>query len=50
VRLGPVVEGRWVVESGLAAGERVLLSGLQQAQPGLMVEPQEAQATAAEVR
>jgi len=50
VRLGPVVEGRWVVESGLAAGERVLLSGLQQAQPGLVVEPEEAQATAAEVR
>ena len=50
IRLGPVVEGRWVVESGLAAGERVLLSGLQQAQPGLVVEPEEVQATAAEVR
>ncbi|EHK68902.1 putative efflux system inner membrane protein [Pseudomonas psychrotolerans L19] len=50
VRLGPVVEGRWVVESGLAAGERVLLSGLQQAQPGLVVAPQEAQAAPAEGR
>ena len=50
VRLGPVVDGRWVVESGLAAGERVLLSGLQQAQPGLLVEPQEAQAASGEVR
>jgi len=48
VRLGPVVEGRWVVEAGLAAGERVLLSGLQQAQPGLVVEPQEAQTAAVE--
>ncbi len=50
VRLGPVVDGRWVVESGLAAGERVLLSGLQQAQPGLLVEPQEPQAAPAEAR
>ena len=50
VRLGPVVDGRWVVESGLAAGERVLLSGLQQAQPDLVVAPQEAQAAPAEAR
>lgn len=50
IRLGPVVEGRWVVESGLAAGERVLLSGLQQAQAGLVVEPEEAQAAPAEAR
>jgi len=50
VRLGPVVDNRWVVETGLAAGERVLLSGLQQAQPGLVVEPQEAQAAPAEAR
>ncbi|KTT24204.1 RND transporter, partial [Pseudomonas oryzihabitans] len=48
VQVGPVVDGRWVVESGLAAGERVLLSGLQQAQPGLVVEPQEDQTTAVE--
>jgi len=40
------VDGRWMVESGLAAGERVLLSGLQQAQPGLVVEPQAAPAEA----
>ncbi len=48
VRLGSVVDGRWVVESGLAANERVLLSGLQQAQPGLVVEPQEVQTAAVE--
>lgn len=50
VRLGPVVDGRWVVEAGLAAGERVLLSGLQQAQPGLVVEPQETRSATAEAR
>ena len=34
VQLGPLVEGLRVIRSGLAGGERVIISGLQRAHPG----------------
>ncbi|MCD5362261.1 MULTISPECIES: efflux RND transporter periplasmic adaptor subunit [Chromobacterium] len=39
VKLGAQVGGRMVVESGLKAGERVIVDGLMQARPGAMVKP-----------
>lgn len=42
VELGAVHGNRWVVRGGLAAGEQVVVEGLQHAQPGMAVTPQEA--------
>ena len=35
--LGPVVEGLRVVQTGLAAGDRIVLKGLQRVRPGAKV-------------
>jgi RND family efflux transporter MFP subunit len=40
VQLGPVVDGLRVVESGLAAGETIVVNGLQRVRPGAQVAPQ----------
>ena len=40
VVLGPSVEGLRVVQSGLKAGERIVVNGLQRVRPGAVVEPQ----------
>lgn len=45
VTLGPVHDGSRVVESGLAAGERIVVGGLQRVRPG---EPVQARIAAAE--
>lgn len=37
VQLGPTIGSRWLVTSGLAAGDRVIVEGLQAAQPGMRV-------------
>src|SRR2546423_4471877 len=42
VKLGPVVEGKRIVRSGLNAGEMVVVNGLQRVRPGMPVTPQEA--------
>lgn len=39
VTLGARVENHWVVEKGLAAGERVVVEGLQKARPGTPLKP-----------
>lgn len=39
VKLGAQVGGRVVIESGLKAGERVIVDGLMQARPGTVVKP-----------
>lgn len=39
VQLGRVVDTSWVVESGLSAGERVIVAGLQKVRPGAVVNP-----------
>ncbi len=40
VQLGPVVDGLRVVQSGLAAGETIVVNGLQRVRPGAQVAPQ----------
>lgn len=40
VRLGIVQDGLRVIEEGVAAGEHVVLSGLQQVRPGMVVQPE----------
>jgi multidrug efflux system membrane fusion protein len=42
VILGSISEGGRIVESGLAAGERVVVNGLQRIGPGALVDPQQA--------
>lgn len=37
VQMGPRVDDKWIVESGLEAGERVALEGLQRIRPGMKV-------------
>jgi len=44
VQMGPRVGDRWIVESGLEAGERVALDGLQRMRPGVKVVAKDAPA------
>lgn len=44
VRVSRTVGDQWLVEEGLAAGERVIVAGVQKVQPGVTVEPSEAEA------
>jgi membrane fusion protein (multidrug efflux system) len=39
VRMGPRFGSLWVVDEGVKPGERVVVKGLQQARPGMRVEP-----------
>jgi len=41
VVLGPDINGKRVVRSGLQAGEKIIVNGLQRARPGLPVTPEE---------
>jgi len=41
IELGPVIDGKRIVRSGLAAGEKIIVNGLQRARPGMPVNPQE---------
>jgi len=40
VELGPEVEGKRVVRSGLVAGEKIVVNGLSHVRPGMPVTPQ----------
>jgi membrane fusion protein (multidrug efflux system) len=42
VKLGRAVGDRWLVEEGLAAGDRLIISGLQKVKPGMSVQASEA--------
>ena len=44
VRVGPKVGTDWVIESGLKAGEQVVVQGLQKVRPGAVVAPKPYQA------
>ena len=46
VELGGIYDNRRVVRSGLQAGERIVIGGLQRVRPGMTVSPQENSATA----
>jgi multidrug efflux system membrane fusion protein len=39
VTLGPVVDGLRVVRSGVKAGEKIVVNGLQRVRPGAQVAP-----------
>jgi len=39
VEIGQAVSNQWVITSGLKAGERVIVDGLQKVQPGMEVKP-----------
>jgi RND family efflux transporter MFP subunit len=45
VKLGPLVNGKRIVRSGLKAGEMVVVNGLQRVRPGSPVTPETATAT-----
>lgn len=42
VQLGPLIDGKRVVRSGLEAGDMIVVNGLQRVRPGMPVAPQEA--------
>ena len=39
--LGPALTGEWIVEKGLADGDKVIVEGGQKLQPGMVVAPEE---------
>jgi RND family efflux transporter MFP subunit len=41
VELGPLVDGKRIVRSGLAAGEKIVVNGLSHVRPGMPVTPQQ---------
>ena len=45
VKVGPWVGDRWVIDSGLAIGDRVIVDGFQKTGPGAVVSPSVAGAT-----
>ena len=45
VRVSQAIGDKWLVEEGLAAGDKVIVEGLQKVQPGASVQPTEAGAT-----
>jgi multidrug efflux system membrane fusion protein len=40
VKLGPAIEGKRVVRSGLQGNEEIVVNGLQRVRPGMPVAPQ----------
>jgi RND family efflux transporter MFP subunit len=50
VKLGPVINGKRIVRSGLKSGEQIVVNGLQRVRPGMPVTPQEATAGTQEPR
>jgi multidrug efflux pump subunit AcrA (membrane-fusion protein) len=40
VKLGPDVNGKRIIRTGLAAGEQIVVNGLQRVRPGMPVAPQ----------
>ena len=41
VQIGPIVEGKRVIRSGLEAGQQIVVNGLQRVRPGAPVTPQQ---------
>jgi len=48
VKTAQSINDKWVVTEGLAAGERVIVEGLQKARPDAVVDPQEAKPAVAQ--
>jgi RND family efflux transporter MFP subunit len=49
VELGPLVDGKRVVRSGLEAGEKIVVNGLARVRPGMSVTPQDEVANTAPI-
>jgi multidrug efflux pump subunit AcrA (membrane-fusion protein) len=49
VTLGPVIDGKRIIRTGLAAGEQIVVNGLQRVRPGMPVSP-EAELTGKEAK
>jgi RND family efflux transporter MFP subunit len=47
VQLGPVIDGKRIIRSGLAAGEEIVVNGLQRVRPGMPVAAEKAALNAA---
>jgi RND family efflux transporter MFP subunit len=45
VKLGPAIDGKRIVRSGLNAGDQIVVNGLQRVRPGMPVTPQSAMAS-----
>jgi RND family efflux transporter MFP subunit len=41
VTLGPVIGGKRIIRSGLQAGEKIVVNGMERVRPGMPVTPQE---------
>ena len=41
VQLGPIVEGKRIIRSGVEAGEKIVVNGLARVRPGMTVTPQQ---------
>jgi multidrug efflux pump subunit AcrA (membrane-fusion protein) len=40
VELGPLIDGKRVVRSGLLAGEKIIVNGIARVRPGMPVTPE----------
>jgi len=47
VELGPLIEGKRVVRSGLLAGEKIVVNGMARVHPGMAVTPEDESAVTA---
>ncbi len=50
VKLGPAVEGRRIVRSGLLPGEKIIVNGMERIRPGMPVTPQAQVAASSSVK
>jgi multidrug efflux system membrane fusion protein len=41
VTLGPAIDGKRIIRSGLLAGEKIIVNGMERIRPGMAVTPQE---------
>jgi multidrug efflux pump subunit AcrA (membrane-fusion protein) len=50
VKLGPEVDGKRIVRSGLLAGEKIVVNGMERIRPGMPVTPEEEVADSGSVK
>jgi RND family efflux transporter MFP subunit len=50
VKLGPAIDGKRIVRSGLVAGEKIIVNGMERIRPGMPVTPQDEVAEGQPVR
>jgi multidrug efflux pump subunit AcrA (membrane-fusion protein) len=50
VKLGPLIDGKRIVRSGLQEGDKIVVNGLQRVFPGMAVTPKEEMAGNADLK